>query len=82
MGQAGGSERKSSPCCGTCVLLGSYSLKLSVLPRWGWEDKAGRDRCTGVGRMPLAVLRTTCASTGELGTPQNPPRYPQEEESG
>lgn len=81
-GQAGGSERQSSPSCGTTVPLGLYSLKLSVLCRWGGEDKAGRDRCTGLGRMPSAVPRTTCASTGELGTPQNPPRYTQEEESG
>lgn len=54
----------------------------SILPRRAGEDEAGRDRCTVLGRMPLAVARTTCASTGELGTPQNPPRYTQEEESG
>ena len=66
----------------TTVPVGLYSLKLSVLCRWGREDEAGRDRCTGPGRMPLAVPRTRCVSTGELGTPQNPRRYSQEEESG
>ena len=66
----------------TTAPLGLYSLKLSVLCRWGGEDEAGRDRCTGPGRMPLAVPGTRCASTGELGTPQNPHRYSQEEESG
>lgn len=32
--------------------------------------------------MPLAVPRTTCASAGALGTPQNPSRYAQEENLG
>lgn len=82
VGQAGGSDKHSSPDCGTRVPLGLYSVKLSIFSRWGGEDKAGRDRCVGLGRMPLAVPRTTCASTGELGTPQNPRRYTQEEESG
>lgn len=82
VGQAGGSGKQSNPDCGTRVPLGLYSFKLPILSRWSREDKAGRDRCTGLGRMPLAVPRTTCASTGELGTPQNPPRYAQEEQSG
>lgn len=81
-GQAGGSERQSSPDCGTRIPLGLVSSKLPVLSRWSWQDKAGRDRCTVLGRMPLTVPRTMCASTGELGTPQNAPRYAQEEESG
>lgn len=80
--QAGGSGRQSSPGCGTTFPGSLYSLKLSVLCRWGGEDKPGKDKCTRLGRMPLAVPRTTCASPGELGTPQNPPRYIQEEESG
>lgn len=81
-GQAGGSERQSRPDCATRSPLGLGSSKLPALSRWSWEDKAGRDRCTGLGRMPLTVPRTTCASIGELGTPQNAPRYAQEEESG
>lgn len=50
---------------------------LALQSRLGREDKTGRDRCTGQGRMPLDVPGT-CTSTGELGTPQNPPRYTQE----
>lgn len=81
-GQAGGSERQSIPDCRTRIPLGLCSSELSVLSRWSWEDKAGKDRCAVLGRMPLTVPSTTCASIGELGTPQNPFRYAQEEESG
>lgn len=80
--QAGGSERQSSPDCGTRIPLGLCSSKQPVISRWSWENKVGRDRCMVLGRTPFTVPRTTCASTGELGTPQNAPRYTQEEESG
>lgn len=83
--QAGGFKKQGSPDCETRATLSLHSLALSMsslLSRWGGEDTAGRDRCTGLWRMPLAVPRTTCASPGKLGTPQNPPRYTQEEESG
>lgn len=62
-------------------LQGNYDCSArATLVEWR-EDKAGRDRCTGLGKMLLLVHRP-CASTGELGTPQHPPRYTQEEESG